>query len=139
MPCDTQAAEIVRTWPAGQGVRAKVTRVRSLPFHRRFFAMLDVAFDAWEPENAAYAGKVAIKSKERFRKDLLVLAGYYQTTVNLKGEVRLEAESMNFASMDEDRFHDVYNRVVDVVLTKILTNYARDDLDNVVDRMMGFL
>lgn len=138
VPADPQAAQWIAKWNYGEGVRAIVSRARNIGFHRKFFAMLNVAFDAWEPETPEYAGQVALKNFERFRKDLVVLAGFYLPTVNLRGEVRLEPESISFASMDEDRFNQVYSAVADVVLQRVLRNYTREDLDRVVDEIMGF-
>lgn len=140
MPADDQSSEVVSHWKQGEMVRAKVSRVRNSKFHRKFFAMLDLGYDAWEPPaGLSFKQQMAVKNRERFRKDVLVLAGFYTTTVTLKGEVRLEAESISFARMDEDRFNEVYSRVADVILQKVLTTYTRADLDRVVEQMMGFL
>ena len=68
-----------------------------------------------------------------------MLAGHYITTVTLKGEVRLIPKSISFANMDQDEFDSLYNATVNVVLKRILTNYTRDDLDAVIDRLMGFI
>lgn len=140
VPADDDSSETVKHWKQGELVRAKVSRVRNPKFHRKFFAMLDLGFDAWEPPaGLSYKQQVATKNRERFRKDVLVMAGFYTTTINLKGEVRLEAESMSFGKMDEDRFNEVYSKVADVILQKVLTSYTRADLDRVVEQMMGFL
>lgn len=139
VPCDEPARATIATWPAGQGIRAKVTRARNVKFHRKFFALLQLGFDTWEPAAMEYEGAPAVKNFERFRKDVIVLAGYYTRTVNLKGEIRLEAESISFSNMDEDRFDQVYNRVADVLLQKVLTRYTREDLDRVVDQLLAFL
>lgn len=139
MPCDEEARGIIASWPMGQGVRAHVKRARNVRFHRKFFAMLNLAFDAWEPAAQEYHGMPARKNLDRFRKDMLVMAGFYTATVNMQGEIRLEPVSMSFANMDEDRFNGVYNRVADVVLDKVLSNYTREDLERVVEQLLGFL
>lgn len=139
LPCDDEAKETIEQWPMGQGVRAKVTRARNLPFHRKFFAMLGLGFEAWEPPDREHRGTPAMKNRERFRKDVLIMAGFYETVVNLRGEVRAEAKSISFANMDEDEFNQVYNRVADVILQKVLRNYTRADLDIVVNQLLGFV
>lgn len=136
---DEPSRAVIQGWPMGQGVRAKVTRARNLAFHRKFFALLQLGFESWEPATQSYRGRPAVKNAERFRKDVLVMAGFYTTTVNLKGEVRLEAESIAFGNMDEDRFAEVYNRVADVLLERVLRNYKREDLDRVVNELLEFL
>lgn len=132
---DEQSRQVLERWPLGVGIRAVVTRARSLPFHRRFFAMLNLGFDAWEPQ----LEDGSVKNFEAFREDVTILAGFFQRTVRVRGGIKLKAESISFANMKQDRFDKVYSRVADVILQRILTKYTRDDLDNVVNQMMGFL
>ena len=138
-PCDAPSLEIVNSWPVGQGIRATVRRARNVKFHRKFFAMLNLGFDAWEPPALEYRGLPVVKNFERFRKDCMVAAGYYEAVVNLKGEVRAEAKSIAFSNMDEGEFEAVYGKVADVLLQRVLTKYTRADLDRVVNELMGFL
>jgi len=67
------------------------------------------------------------------------LAGFYEMATNLRGEVRVTAKSISFASMDQAKFDDLYNAVVNVGLKHVLTTYSRDELDAVMDRLLGFL
>lgn len=140
VPADETSRETISKWGMGQGLHVKVTRARNIRFHRKFFAMLNLAFDAWEPETKLYHDEIAAKNFERFRKDVLVLAGFYTTTINLRGEVRLEAASISFANMDEDRFDLVYNKVAEVLLAKVLSKkgYNRKELDRVVEELQQF-
>lgn len=138
VPVDQQAMDELAKLKVGQGVRVKVTRMRNYKFHRKLFALLNVAFDAWEPLALEYKGEKVAKNFERFRSDVTVLAGYYEATVNLRGETRLEPKSISFSSMDQDEFEKLYSAVIDVVLQRILTNYTRDDLDNVVEQVLRF-
>lgn len=118
--------------------KCELTRQRNLKFLRKFFALLNVAFKAWDPpEIGGYFGP-AKKSFDRFRKDLVILAGYYYTTVDIEGNVHLEAESISFANMDDIEFEKVYSSVVDVILQKVLAGYTRADLDEQVNKILGF-
>ena len=107
-------------------------------FHRKFFALLDVAFDAWEPSPVEYKGQVIEKNRQRFRKDLIILAGFGEPIFNIKGEVRYEAKSISFAKMNSEDFESLYSKVIDVILRRILTNYTRDDLDQIVQKVLNF-
>jgi hypothetical protein len=49
------------------------------------------------------------------------------------------AKSIAFGNMDQDEFDLLYSAVCDVVLTRILKNYDREQLDEVMDRLTGFL
>ena len=136
---DQGSADALAKIKAGELVRAKITRARNPGFHRKFFAMLDVGYDAWEPELKEYKGQTAEKERERFRADVIILAGFYHVVTNINGDVRLEAKSISFANMAQDEFERVYSAVANVLLRKVLKNYTRADLDQVVERMLGFV
>lgn len=138
IPIDPQAIEYVSKLKLGAGITATVKKHNNPAFHRKMFALFQVAFDAWEPEAQEYKGQIVAKNFDQFRRDLTVLAGYYETCVNLKGEVRLTAKSLNFSSMGQEEREAVYSAVINVILRKILTNTTRADLDAWVDRVLQF-
>jgi hypothetical protein len=57
--------------------------------------------------------------------------------VNLRSESN-EAKSISFGLMDEVEFEQLYNATVDVVLRRILTNYSKQDLENVINQLLAF-
>lgn len=137
-PADAQAAEFIAKLKLGGAVKVKVTQPRNYRFHKKLFALLNLAFESWEPEGKEYKGELVAKNFDQFRNDVTVLAGFYDTTVTLKGDVRLVAKSISFANMEQDDFDKLYNAVVNVLLARVLTKYTRDDLDEVVERLMAF-
>lgn len=115
---------------------------RNSKFHRKFFAMLNFAFDSWEPDrkHKSYNGRPVQKNFEAFREDVLILAGFSEQTFDLRGRMKLTAKSISFSKMDDIEFERVYSAVADVILQNVLTSYAgREELDSVVDKMMGYL
>ena len=138
IPADEISTEIMDDIQVNTEYKAELTRPRNLKFHRLFFALVKVAFDAWDMPKNTYQGVKIEKNLDRFRKDLLIMAGYGYPVVNIKGDVRFEAQSMSFGSMDQDEFETLYSRVIDVILGKVLTHYTRDDIDDQVNRILGF-
>lgn len=122
----------------GQFLEADIKQKRNLKFHRKFFAMLNIGFEAFEPEQQDYKGQVAVKNFDRFRKDVIILAGFYDATYDIQGNLKLEAHSISFGKMSEDEFNKVYNACCNVLLLKVLHNYTRDDLDSVVEQLTRF-
>lgn len=122
----------------GEIIQVSVTKPRNIMRHRKFFALLNLAFDGWEPIEKTHNGIPANKSFERFRKDIVCQAGYYDVVANLRGEVRAEAKSIAFGSMDDFEFDKLYNDVVNVILKHVLQHYNRDDLDNVIEQIIRF-
>lgn len=114
---------------------------RNGKYHRRFFAMLNIGYEAWEPQrqHKSYKGKPVQKNFDRFRSDVLILAGYYEQTFSLDGKLKLEAKSISFANMDQAQFEEVYNACLDVLLADVLSTYAgREEVNNVVEKMLRF-
>jgi hypothetical protein len=114
---------------------------RNGKFHRKFFKMLTVGYDAWEPgrKHKTHKGLEVQKNFEIFRSDVLIAAGFYEQTFGLDGRLRLEAKSISFASMEQPEFEEVYNRCLDVLLQDVLSTYAgREEVNQVVDRMLRF-
>lgn len=139
IPLSEIEADKCKRFKVGATVRAEVSAMRNHKFHRKFFAMLDVGFDAFDPPESEHRGLPVQKNRERFRKDCIIAAGFYDAVANLNGEVRAEAHSISFASMDDAEFERVYSAVADVLLQKVLRNYTRVDLDEIVERVMGFV
>jgi len=117
---------------AGEIAQAEMAIPRNYRFHKKFFALVTFAFDAWQPnrKNKSYKGVEVAKNFDRFRSDILIQAGYYEQTFDLDGNMKLEAQSISFASMDDVQFEKVYSAVADVILDKVLITYAdRDELE----------
>jgi hypothetical protein len=136
---DQDGSDRVAKLAPGSVVAIEWHEPRNYGFHKKFFAMLKAGFDAWEPPEAEYRGLPVEKNFDRFRRDCIIAAGWYDTVVNIKGEVRAEAKSMSFAAMSEDEFRQLYDAVAELLLKHILVNYTRADLDQVVETMQGFL
>ena len=122
----------------GEVVSCEIKRPRNYEFHKKFMSLLTYAFGVWEPGKLEYHGKVVGKSFDRFRKDITILAGYYELTTDIKGEPKAEAKSISFASMEADDFEVLYSKTIDVILKHVLTNYTREDVDRVIDNLIGF-
>jgi hypothetical protein len=138
VPADEESAEQVAKLKLGQGMKVKLTQARNLKFHQKFFCLLNYAFDAWEPTERKYQGIIVKKEKKRFRGDIIVLAGHYNTSLDMNGEVRLTPKSISFAKMNQETFDAMYSSVIDVILRRILTNYSKDDLENTINKILSF-
>lgn len=137
-PADPDSEEILHKIKEGTLVKAAVTRPRNLAFHRKLFAMLRIGFDAWEPEPITYRGMTARRSFDEFRRDVTILAGYYTVEHGLDGKPKIRPKSISFGSMGEDEFEKLYSACCNVLLERVLTNYTREGLDDVVRQIIAF-
>ena len=138
---DETALALLKRVPLGGIIKGSFVAPRNPLFHRKFFAMLKVGFDAFEPEPIIHGAgftMAPIKSREQFREDVTILAGHYELHVRLDGSSRTRAKSISFASMNEIEFEAFYSSVANVLLQKVLHNYTREDLDTVVDQILRF-
>lgn len=49
VPATEADRETIQCWRAGQVIHGKFTKMRNARFHGKFFAMLDLAWEYWEP------------------------------------------------------------------------------------------
>ena len=115
---------------------------RNPKFHRKLFALLTVGFDNWEPDRKkfAYCGRPIEKNFERFREQVLILAGHYDQIFSLRGDrMELVAKSISYAAMDDAEFEALYSAVIDVLLREVCMRYSgRAELEAVAEQVMRF-
>lgn len=139
IPADPDSAEKVAAMKTGKGFKATITQYHNIKFHQKMFCLAQVGFDAWEPDAVEYKGIPIQKNFERFREDLTIMAGFYTTHVNFRGEIRFKADSWSFGSMSPENKEKLYNAIINVLLAKVLTQYKdKTELDNVVNQILGF-
>jgi hypothetical protein len=121
--------EQLRKIKVGSIVKARIVRPRNIKFHRKFFALINAAWDCLS-ESQRYN----LRSKENFREQLLITSGFTEPMYDINGKKFLErAKSISFAKMDEPTFNDVYSRVLDTVLTILMVNgVSEDEFNNIL-------
>lgn len=111
-----------RKLKVGQDYLVTVTTKRNIRFHRKYFALLNLVFQNQEIYN----------NLDDLRKDLTIAAGFHRERLNIHGEIILEAESINFASMDDIKFSELYSRTIDQIVKYF--NFDRQDIINEVEQ-----
>jgi len=141
VPDDKDSADFIDRLKYNQVITADFKRPRNYEFHKKYFALIKYAYENWQPEefeSPEWEGVVPEKSFDRFRKDLIILSGRYDAVYRVDGSVRIEAQSISFASMTEESFAELYDATINVILKKILRNYSREDIDKVVQQLEEF-
>ncbi len=143
VPASDQDRELLNHIKIGSPTKMSFKRVRNYAFHKKYFALLNLAFDYWEPpehgEGSALAERLTVERNfDRFRKDVIIRAGYYEATYRLNGDVRIEAKSISFDNMSEDEFGLLYGATIDAIVKHVLTQYTGDELRSVVEQIDGF-
>lgn len=142
VPANDGEAEKCRRVKLGATIRAEVAQMRNARFFRKWWALANLAYEVWadgmEPQE--YKGIPVRPNFERFRKDLIIMTGHYTPVYNVRGECRLEADSLKFGSMDEETFEKLFSETITVILQSILKNSRYDEasLRATVDEVCRF-
>lgn len=84
---------------------------RNYMFHRKFFAMLKLAFMNM-PEK--YGRN--FPTMDALRSFLIISAGWNDSYLDLQGNVQYQAKSVSFDKMKQSEFEELYSAVIDVIL-----------------------
>ncbi len=127
----------------GQVVSVEAVKPRNWHFLKKYFALLNIAFDHWQqPIIEVNVGGQMVKPKKnynRFRKDLTILAGHFHTVFRLDGSFRVEADSISFAKMEEEDFNNLYQQTITVLLDKVYgSGFDQEKIDNMVNEYLSF-
>ncbi len=113
----------------GKEVSARIYIPRNLKFHRKFFAMLNTAFDMSDFRINDQPG-----NKEQYRTHVTVGAGWCD--FHKYGDKFVAVpRSIEFAKMDEAEFERLYHDC----LSFICANYVVEETPETLDQMMQFM
>ena len=145
VPACEEATEWLRKKKIGATILVEPREPRNGPFFRKWWVLIEVGYSYWS-DNAAtieYRGQRVMPERERFRKDVTIMAGFYHPVVNLKGEVRIEPESLKWASMSEETFTKLYDATIQVLLQKVFNGsvcqqWTEAQLRRVANEVLAF-
>lgn len=122
-PADEVATDAIRKMPAGEVYEIEIKRPRNLKFHRKAFALMQLAYENQEQYT----------DFDKFRRALTIEAGYFDDLKLLDGTTIREAKSLSFAKMDEDEFGKLYNSLINTILRVVLPGTDRPELEAQVE------
>ena len=106
---------------------------RNPRFHGKVFAFFNFCFDHWDGSQVLEHGSQQAQF-DRFRKDLTILAGYYEQSVRLNGDIRTEAKSLSFGGMEQEEFEQCY-----IALTNAACKHIFHTTDEATyNKLIGF-
>ena len=112
---DMEQEKTVR-FKTGELYTVEVKHTRNYEYHKRVFAFLNFCFEHWVCDREFLDIHAQFN---RFRNQLTVLAGYYVELYNINGELRMEAQSISYSNMDQAKFEQFYNALVNAALKNI--------------------
>jgi len=140
IPSDQGTRDFHDKLKVGEVIHGDFKKMRNYRFHKKYFALLNLAFDYWDPGQITSKYGTPEKNFNRFREDAQILAGYYEITIRLDGSTRIEAKSISFAAMDDTEFDKLYNAVLNVILKRVnvLNTMSAEEVNDLVDKVLAF-
>ena len=138
VPADHAAEEWFHKIKPGRPVDVTVTLPRNKGFHRKFFVMLNMAYQNYDWPDIQTAHGPSKCTYDKFREHVTIKSGHWKYEVTPEGKVVEVADSIAFDKMEQDEFERLYSDVLDVILMNFLTNWTRGDMEYAVNQMMTF-
>ena len=87
-------------------IEIEYTKKRNLKFHKKYFALLKLAFENQQD----------YRNLNDMRRDITITSGYYDEVINkMTGEIYKVAKSISFANMENTEFNDLYEKTKDTI------------------------
>ncbi|WP_142417457.1 DUF1367 family protein [Citrobacter braakii] len=131
-PANETDLERLQRFKNGETYVAEIKLTRNPAFHRKVMAFFGFCFAHWCANRAGLEHMDEHSQFDRFRKDLTILAGFYVQTVRLNGEVRTEAQSLAYASMDDEEFGRCFSAIFNAALKHVFKNADQETIDRVM-------
>ncbi len=145
VPADDQSREWLSKKKTGSTIQVDATEMRNGAFFRKWWSLVKLGYDYWADDAATieFKGERVLPDFDRFPKDVTISAGFYYPVVNLKGEVRIEAESLKWSQMDEARFSQLYDATINVLLQRVFNGtvcktMTEEELRSVANQIVEF-
>lgn len=141
-PATEQDVEAMRRFKVGTAVKCEVKEVRNWAFLKKTMVLFREAYEFFCEHNLStqtYRGQPVVPDKDRFRKDLTILAGHYKPTFDIRGNVRLQASSLSYANCSQEKAERIYQDVITASLKNVYrSNLSEAELRDHVDKVLRF-
>jgi len=129
IPADGISAESLSQLPHEEVFKVVLTRPRSIGHHRKFFALIRALYDSL-PDKSGYP------TMDNFLTAIKIGIGHIDMYETASGAKYPVPKSISFANMQQDEFNQFYDSVIDLVLTSILPNFKREDIERKINEII---
>lgn len=115
-----------RTLKRGTVVNCMIKEYRNYRFHKLYFALINLSWEYLNEQQREFFKD----SVDAFRKTVEIAAGHYEPVYNVRRNEWLEVpKSIAFDKLTEAEFHELYNKVKDVVYNTFIPNINKDEFE----------
>lgn len=115
-----------KTLKRGSVIECTVREFRNYKFHRLYFSLINLSWEYLDETQR----KFFKDDVNAFRKTVEVAAGHYEPVYSTKRNEWLEVpKSIAFDKLDEAGFHDLYERVKNVIYQVFIPNVNKENFE----------
>ena len=133
-PFDDREAMRMERFSTGEAFEVDIKLSRNPKFHGKVFAFFNYCYEFWK-EQRRYQFACDKVQYDHFRKELTILAGFYNDIWDLHGNVSVDAKSLAFANMEQDEFENCYEALINAAMGTIFEGLDDQDYYN---KLAGF-
>ncbi|MDP8078354.1 DUF1367 family protein [Phocoenobacter skyensis] len=135
VPANEIESEKLKRFKSNEQVEVEIRLNRNPQFHRKVFAFFNFCFHYWTTENTQWENLDTPAQFDEFRKNLTILAGYFETVTTIKGDVKYRARSLAFGEMDQEEFEQCYKALITAAIKSVFNN-TKDE--NILNQLYAF-
>ncbi|MDG6880964.1 Protein of uncharacterised function (DUF1367) [Phocoenobacter uteri] len=135
IPASDIEVERLQRFKNGEQYEVELKFSRNPQFHRKVFAFFNFCFEYWTSENTQWENLDTPAQFDEFRKNLTILAGYFETVTTIRGEVKYRAKSLSFSEMDQEEFEQCYKALITASIKSVFNN-TKDE--NILEQLYSF-
>jgi len=124
VPLNDADLDLKKRLKLGQTYTITITQQRNVGMVIRFNKLLETTFENQEK----------YLSKDALQLEMMLRAGFGETKTDSQGNPYPSRVSTNFEEMDEFKFRDVYNRVLDEIVKEF--SYDRELIENEINEFL---
>lgn len=122
-PANTDSRDTACRLKIGETYKFKCSKPRNYAFHKKYFALLNLAFENQEK----------YETFEHFRDAVTMQSGWYETHVSLRdNELICKPKSISFSKMDEMEFGKLYDKTINVILKYVMRGSSLEEIERVL-------
>lgn len=126
-PVDDQGRDAIAKVKMGKQVEVTIKRARNAKQHRLYWALIHLCHS----QQSTYA------TQEDLSDAIKIAVGHCTSYPLLNGKIMMKPKSIAFANMAQDQFEQFFERVIHLVITRILPNVLETDLRRELEEMTG--
>jgi hypothetical protein len=109
----------------GDYIHVETWKKRNIDFHRKYFKLLNITI-YFLPEDEKFD---RFRNIDYLREELMIRIGEVNYHVDIDNNTHIRAKSINFKSMDNEKFQRIYTLSVDIILKHFLSHLTFEQFE----------